>query len=277
MGRTIRRVLRLTRSFPVKKTGSPATFKRLVLMHFRLKGRFKPFQEMLQHSDAIFMLMPFLRASFAALAMLALSAPAHAETLKDIRKVSVAADASVSPVVTKLTAQQLQRAARSTRRPVAVPRVVMDVRLSNEVRGGGAHAGRNSADVSVVLRDGAGAPVSSERFTVNSFMTGNKAADRALANAIAQRVAITYSLAPVRAAPAVRNRPAKAQRPHRPAKTSVSQFSKRPAATASEPVIIPSEAALTVRPRVRKPKTEANANGGAAPAPCVVTATTSCN
>ncbi|WP_141402064.1 hypothetical protein [Rhizobium subbaraonis] len=225
------------------------------------------------------MLMPFLRASFAALAMLVFSATAHAETLKDIRKVSVAADASVSPVVRKLTAQQLQRAARSTRRPVAVPRVVMDVRLSNEVRGGGAQVGRNSADVTVVLRDGSGAPVSSERFTVNSFMTGNKAADRALANAIAQRVAIAYSLAPVRAAPVARNRPAKAQRPHRTAssKAAASTSPKKPAAAASEPVIIPSEAALTVRPRVRKPKTEANANAGAVPAPCVVTATTRCN
>ncbi len=223
------------------------------------------------------MMMTFLRVPLVALAMAAMCAVAHAETLKDIRKVSVVGDGSVSKAVVELTGQLLKRSVRATRRPVPLPKVAMEVQLSNEIRGAGAQAGRNSAEVTVLLRGGPGAPVGSERFTVNSFMTG-KAADRALANAISQRIAVTYSLAPVRAAPTGSARSTKAYRkpastahrqtaPQAPAKVSV--------APAADPVIIPSEAALTVKPRVRKPKSEASA--AKKPAPCVVTATTSCN
>lgn len=223
------------------------------------------------------MMMTLLRVPLAALALVALCSVAHSETLKDIRKVSVVGDGSVSKAVVELTGQQLKRSVRATRRPVPLPKVSMEVQLANEVRGAGAQAGRNSADVTVLIRGGPGAPVGSERFTVNSFMTG-KAVERALANAISQRIAVTYSLAPVRAAPTGSVRPAKAYR-KQPATGHKQTASHAPAKVSSapvaDPVIIPSEAALTVKPRVRKAKAEANAAKKAAP--CVVTATTSCN
>ena len=222
------------------------------------------------------MLMTFLRVPLVALAMAAMCLAAQAGTLKDIRKVSVAGDGSVSKDVVALTGQQLKRSARSTRRPVALPKVAMEVHLANEVRGAGAQAGRNSAEVTVLLRGGSGAPVESQRFTVNSFMTG-KAADRALANAISQRIAVTYSLAPVRAVSAGSRGSAKAYRKQQPAarQKTAPQAAEQASGPTADPVIIPSEAALTVKPRVRKPKTEASA--AKTPAPCVVTATTSCN
>lgn len=225
------------------------------------------------------MLISFLRAPIAALAVLAMSVTsATADTVKDIRKVSVVADSTVPSTVTKQTAQQLKQAVRSTRRPVALQRVAMDVQLSKAVRGVGAQAGRNSAQVSVVLKDGAGSPVSSERFTVNSFMPGVKAGDKALAKAIAQRIALAYQLAPARSVSAAKHGSGKRYGKPRP---SAAQASGKPAAKVEEPIIIPSEAALTVRPRVRKPKVEANASASSGaestPAPCVVTPTTSCN
>lgn len=222
------------------------------------------------------MLMTFLRVPLVALAMAAMCLAAQAETLKDIRKVSVAGDGSVSRDVVALTGQQLKRSVRSTRRPVALPKVAMEVHLANEIRGAGAQAGRNSAEVTVLLRGGSGAPVASERFTVNSFMTG-KAADRALANAISQRIAVTYSLALVRAASTGSRGSAKAYRKHQPAarRQAAPQAAEKSAGPAAEPIIIPSEAALTVKPRVRKPKAETSA--AKTPSPCVVTATTNCN
>ncbi|MBD9372507.1 hypothetical protein IB238_07730 [Rhizobium sp. ARZ01] len=222
------------------------------------------------------MLMSFLRVPLAALAVLAMSVAAGAETLKDVRKVSVGGDGSVSPAVVKMVGQQLKQAVRSTRRPVSLPKVTMDVRLSNAVRGLGTQAGRNSAQVAVVLRDRAGIPVSSEEFTVNSFMVGAKAGDKALAKAISQRVAHAYRLAPVKAATAD-GRPGKRQTPRSTSHSNKPSAGASVASRVEEPVIIPSEAALTVRPRVRKPKVEANASAETKPAPCVVTATTNCN
>jgi hypothetical protein len=78
-------------------------------------------------------------------------------------------------------------------------------------------------------------------------MTG-KAADRALANAISQRIAVTYSLAPVRAASTGSRGSAKAYRKHQPAarRQAAPQAAAKSAGPAAEPIIIPSEAALTV-------------------------------
>ena len=71
------------------------------------------------------MMMTFLRVPLVALAMAAMCAAAHAETLKDIRKVSVVGDGSVSKTVVELTGQQLKRSVRATRRPVPLPKVAM--------------------------------------------------------------------------------------------------------------------------------------------------------
>jgi hypothetical protein len=225
------------------------------------------------------MLMSFLRVPLAALAVFAMVASAGAETLKDIRKVTVATDRTVSSAVAKQTVRQLKQAVRSTRRPVPLPKVTMQVVLSNELRGAGAQAGRNSAKVTVLLRDLAGRPVSSESFTVNSFISGRSGADKALANAIAQRVALAYHLTPAKAVPTGKHRSGKRNaRPSPVARTATAaQATNGATVQLAEPVIIPSEAALTVRPRVRKPKVEANASAGAKLAPCVVIATTSCN
>lgn len=221
------------------------------------------------------MFISFLRAPIAALAVLAaMSLPAGAAgSLKDIRKVTVVADGTVSPAVAKLTVQHLKQAVRATRRPVQLPKVTMDVQLSNSVRGVGSEAGRNSALVTVFLRDASGSAVSSEKFTVNSFMPGVKAGDRALAKAISQRVAHSYQLAHIRVASASQNKSVKRYSKRRSAPVAAEVASKP--TKVEDPVIIPSQAALTVRPRVRKLKVEANA--AAKPAPCVVTETTNCN
>ncbi|MFD1326817.1 hypothetical protein [Mycoplana ramosa] len=222
------------------------------------------------------MLMSFLRVPLAALAVLAMSITAGAETLKDIRKVGVSGDGSVTPALIKITGQQLTQAVRSTRRPVPMPKVTMEVRLSNVVRGTGAQAGRNSAQVTVALRDGSGASVSSESFTVNSFMPGAKAGDQALAKAISQRVALAYRLAPIKATTGER-RSGKGYKPRSGSRAATPSAVAVAEPRAEEPIIIPSEAALTVRPRVRKPKAEVNASADAKPAPCAATSATSCN
>lgn len=224
------------------------------------------------------MLISLLRAPLAALAVLALTAAAGAETLKDIRSVTVSADATVPPSVAKLASQQLKQAVRSTRRPVRLPRVTMDVRILKAVRGVGAEVGRNSAEVTVLLKDSNGSTVASEGFRINSFQPGAKAGDRALATAIAKRLAIAYQLAPVK--PAAAGKRKSGQRTAKAHSTAIAAHGpNRPEDRVEEPVIIPSEAALTVRPRVRKPKvaTGAETRSRGAVTPCVATQYISCN
>ena len=223
-------------------------------------------------------MMPALvRTALAALllVLLPITTVAVAATLKDVRKVIVSGDRTVPATVAKTAAARLKQAVRRTRRPVELPKVTMEVRLSKVVKGAGARTGRNSVRVEVQLSDLAGANVERERFTVNSFMKSGRAADRALAEAVVNRVAIAYRLATGKTPPTNWKRPGKGRtsagvtrRLHTHQKGAAYQ---RP--VAKEPVIIPSKAALTVRSRSRARSATAEAR----PTPCVVTLDHSCN
>ena len=215
-----------------------------------------------------------LRAALAAVLFFALPfAAVAADVLKNVRKVTVTGDVTVSATVKKTAAQRLKLAVRKTRRPVPLPKVAMEVLLSEVVKGTGAHAGRNSIAVEVRLNE-AGGGSERKRFTVNSFMRGDKAADRALAEAVAGRIALAYQLATVRSAPTHWKRPGKGRKTAG-VRRNLSAQQRGDVAyqtpRVKDPVIIPTEAALTVRSRAR-PST-----GKAGETPCVVTLERSCN
>ncbi|QRM55591.1 hypothetical protein [Sinorhizobium sp. BG8] len=214
----------------------------------------------------------FLRVVATAITLLAaVVLPAHSKdaagALKDIRKVEVSGDASVSAGVVKAAARQLKQSVRSTRRPVALEKVAMDVQLSSMRRSGG---GRNSAQVTVRLIDLGGRPVARETMTVNSFMPDPKAADRALAQAVAQRVALAYRLTQPQAdVNSVRSKGTKGKYVRKTRSTNVAQQTQAyQANTQVDDIIIPTEAALTVRSRARPVEKAAG--------PCVVTAEKDC-
>ncbi|MCF3639751.1 hypothetical protein LXM94_07180 [Rhizobium sp. TRM95111] len=200
----------------------------------------------------------------------------RAETLKDIRKIAVSGDASVPASLIKTAERQLKQAVRGTRRPVSLERVTMEVTLSDVTKGRGAAEGRNSATVSVDLVDARGVAVDSDRFAVNSFMPAAKGQDRALAQAIAQRLAIAYHLAAPKPVADWGKRPGKGRKSAEGSQRRVRHQTAAAHATTAEPVIIPTAAALTVRSRTRTTGGTAE-KAATAKQPCVVTLTASCN
>lgn len=190
--------------------------------------------------------------------------------VRDIRKVVVSGDGNVPSTVLQRAGQHLKRAAKATRRPVAIDRAAMDVRVSGVTQ---AADGHSAAKVTVTLSDLKGGASSRKTLTVNSFMPGRKGREAALGDAIAKRVALAYHLAPVATG--------KAYSGKRPAKGRKSAGGKRRTRSTSSvqaysgkqtrPVVIPSEAALTVRSRALPEGSTRKV------APCVVTQTISCD
>jgi len=214
-----------------------------------------------------------LRAVFCASLLISSPFAASADDaypVRDIRKVVVSGEGGVPATVLKRAGEQLQRAARATRRAVPIDRAAMDVRVSGLVRGG---SGQSSARVTVTLSDLAGGASSRSTLTVNSFMPGTKGRDAALGDAIARRVALAYHLKPVTAGKATYGK--------RPGKGRKSAGGKRRTATVTSvqayphaekrPLVIPTEAALTVRSRALPDGSSKKV------APCVVTQTISCD
>ena len=204
---------------------------------------------------------------------LALSVPFGASAegfpVRDIRKVVVSGDGNVPSVVLKRTGAYLKRAAKATRRAVALDRASMDVRVTGVTQSAN---GASSANVTVTLSDLKGGVSARSTLTVNSFMPSRKGRDAALGDAIARRVAIAYHLSPVATGKLNEGkRPAKGRKyaggKRKPAaRQSVTPHARRD----SRPLVIPTEAALTVRSR-------ALAEGSTGKiAPCVVTQSISC-
>jgi hypothetical protein len=191
---------------------------------------------------------------------------ANANTLKDIRKVVVSGDATATAIVLKRTGEHLKRSAQETRRPVALPKVIMDVKVSGVVLGSD---GRNSAKVSVALKAIAGGAVSGQSFTVNSFMPGAKGREAALAEAIAKRVALAYHLSPVKPGKTEAKRPGKGRKYTERKQPARSKHGY--AARDNRPLVIPTEAALTVRSRSRPVERRG------VETPCVVTQARACD
>lgn len=202
------------------------------------------------------------------LAMAVGAAASDGDAVRDIRKVVVSGDASASATVLRRTGEHLKRAARATRRPVALPRAVMDVEVSGVVYRGD---GRNSAKVTITLSDVKGGSPARRTFTVNSFMPGGKGRDAALAEAIARRVALAYHLAPVTSPKAVGKRPGKGRKHAETKRRPAAHGSTQGYAAENRPLVVPTEGALSVRSR-------ALPEGAARKVtPCVVTPTISCD
>jgi len=203
-------------------------------------------------------------------ACLLLTLPASAGALetrpvRDIRKVVVSGDGSASPAVLRRSGEYLRAAARATRRPVALERVQMDVRVSRVVFGADGH---NSAQVAITL---SGTKAARSGFIVNSFMPASRGREAALAEAIARRVALAYNLAPAKVAKATGKRPGKGRKHAAGERRTVSRSSVHAYAGASaRPLVIPTEAALTVRSRALPPGSKKKV------APCVATRTITC-
>jgi hypothetical protein len=203
-------------------------------------------------------------------ACLLLTLPAGAGALethpvRDIRKVVVSGDASASPTVLKRTGEHLRAAARATRRPVTLERAQMDVRVSRVVFGADGH---NSAQVTITL---SGTTDARTGFTVNSFLPQGRGRDAALAEAIARRVALAYNLAPAKVAKATGKRPGKGRKHAGRERRTVSRSSVHAYAGANtRPLVIPTEAALTVRSRALPPGSKKKV------APCVATRKIAC-
>jgi hypothetical protein len=190
--------------------------------------------------------------------------------VRDIRKVVVSGDETVPSSVLRRTGEHLKRAAKATRRAVPIDRAKMDIRVSGVLQGGDGHS---SAKVTVTLSDVKGGAASIRSLTVNSFMPGRKGREAALGDAIAKRVALAYHLASVSTGKAYSGkRPGRgrvhAGRQHRPAARSTVGTGT---ARYQRPLVIPTEAALTVRSRARPDGARGKAT------PCVVTQTVSCD
>lgn len=195
---------------------------------------------------------------------------ADAYPVRDIRKVVVSGDGSASPTVLKRTGEQLKRAARATRRPVAIDRAAMDVRVSGVTQ---AADGHSAAKVTITLSDLKGGASSRKSLTVNSFMPGSKGRDAALSDAIAKRVALAYHLAPI-----ATGKVSYGKRPGKGRKNAGGKRRTRPTSSVqaysgkqTRPLVIPSEAALTVRSRALPEGSTKKVS------PCVVTLAISCD
>ena len=218
--------------------------------------------------------MPFLlRALLSACLLVSTPIAASADDVypvRDVRKVVVSGDGSVPSTVLKRTGEHLKRAAKATRRAVAIDRAAMDVRVSGVVQGGDGHS---SARVTVILSDLRGGASSRKALTVNSFMPGRKGREAALGDAIARRVALAYHLAPVATGRTFyAKRPGKGRKyaggkRRTPSSASVQAYS----GAGNRPLVIPTEAALTVRSRALPSGSTKKV------APCVVTQTITCD
>ncbi|HEV7250817.1 MAG TPA: hypothetical protein VGN93_27905 [Shinella sp.] len=211
-----------------------------------------------------------LRALFSA--CLLVSTTAHADDdypVRDIRKVVVSGDDSVPNTVLKRTGEHLKRAAKATRRPVQIDRAAMDIRVSGVKQAGDGHS---SAKVTVTLADLGGGASSRKTLTVNSFMPARKGREAALGDAIARRVALAYHLAPVaKGKVAHGKRPGKGRKYAGGKRRTATVRSVQAYSGTKRALVIPSEAALTVRSR-------ALAEGSTKKvAPCVVTQSISCD
>nr|WP_314093870.1 hypothetical protein [uncultured Shinella sp.] len=213
----------------------------------------------------------FLRAALSVCLVLSVPFSASAEgfPVRDIRKVVVSGDGNVPSVVLKRTDAYLKRAAKATRRAVALDRASMEVRVTGLTQSA---TGASSAKVTVTLSDLKGGVSARDTLTVNSFMPSGKGRDAALGDAIGKRVAIAYHLSPVAAGKLNEGkRPSKGRKyaggKRKPAgRQAVTTHSRRD----NRPLVIPTEAALTVRSR-------ALAEGSSGKiAPCVVTQSISC-
>ena len=217
--------------------------------------------------------MPFLL-RFLLIVSLVLCAPLAASAdgypVRDIRKVVVSGEGDVPRAVVKRAGAYLKRAAKATRRAVPLDRATMKVHVNDVTQ---AENGASSADVTVTLSDAKGGVSSRNTLTINSFMPSRKKRAAALGDAIAKRVAIAYHLSPVAGG--------KLETDKRPSKGRKQADGKRKAAPRqvvkasprkdNRPLVIPTEAALTVRSR-------ALAEGSTGKvAPCVVTQTISCD
>lgn len=207
-------------------------------------------------------------------ACLAVSAPfaagAEGFPVRDIRKVIVSGDGNVPPAVLKRTDAYLKRAAKATRRAVTIDRASMDVRVTGVKQSAN---GASSANVTVTLSDLKGGAASRNTMTVNSFMPSSKGREAALGDAIAKRVAIAYRLSPVAAGKLNEGkRPSKGRKyAGGKRKPAVQRSVQSGARKDGRPLVVPTDAALTVRSR-------ALAEGSTRKvAPCVVTQTISCD
>ena len=214
-----------------------------------------------------FLVRTLLSASLLLLTPFAASAD-QAFPVRDIRKIVVSGDDSVSAAMLKRAGERLKRAAGATRRAVAIDRATMDVRVSGVRQGSD---GQSTARVTVTLT-GPGA-ASSQTLTINSFMPEKKGREAALGDAIARRVALAYHLAPLAGAGVPHDkRPGKGRkyagdRRRTATTTSVQAYS----GGQNRPLVIPTEAALSVRSRALPEGSKRKI------APCVVTQSISCD
>jgi hypothetical protein len=113
----------------------------------------------------------------------------------DVRQAVVTANGAVPLAVMAGVQRRLDSAIRMTVRPVAMPRIVMNVRIDAIRKGLGIHQGRSEADIAVTLSAvDDGQPFQTIGFRVYSFTLEPGAADEAMAEAIAGRLRYAYSL-----------------------------------------------------------------------------------
>ena len=216
-----------------------------------------------------FLLRAVLSASLLVSSSLSASAD-DAFPVRDIRKVVVSGDDSVPATVLKRTGEQLKRSAKATRRAVEIDRAAMDVRVFRVTEGG---SGQSSARVTITLSDIGGGATSRETLSDSSFMPERKGREAALGDAIAKRVALAYHLAPVATGRnTFEKRPGKGRRQAGGKRRTTTRTSIQAYSSAEKrPLVIPSEAALSVRSRALPEGSRKKV------APCVVTQTISCD
>lgn len=121
--------------------------------------------------------------------------PGSDQTIFDVRRAQVTAPAGIPPTVIVGVQRRINQAIEATSRPVAVPRVVIDVRIGSVSTGLGANRGRSQADLQVIVTSiDSGEAFRDIRFQVESFTLDARHAEEALAEAIAQRLRFIFQL-----------------------------------------------------------------------------------
>ncbi len=102
--------------------------------------------------------------------------------LYDVRRAVVTANADVPPAVITGVQRRIDQAIAMTSRPVALPRVVMDIRIDNVTQGKGLDGGQTEAALSITLVDATeGTAFLVTKMPVYSYSLDKAAVDEALA------------------------------------------------------------------------------------------------
>ncbi|MDB5524800.1 MAG: hypothetical protein JWM58_2563 [Rhizobium sp.] len=127
------------------------------------------------------------------------------QQIYEIRAVAVTANADIPRAIMRGIKVRLDKAIDDTRRPVPMPRAVMNIHIVSVTKSEGTDGTRNETEVSVTLTDvPSGQALLGRNFLVYSFSINGRDASNSAAEAVASRLRAEYALSQ----PVIRQAPA---------------------------------------------------------------------